>query len=250
MVIAWMIALAPAVRQNLSLSAKHALRASAMTKPGPTDQTFVVLLGGALAVTPRLRADVAGARVVAADGGMRHAAGLGVTPEIWVGDFDSTPPELIAAWPSIERQPWPAAKNETDGALAVSVAAERGARRIVLAGALGGERSDHALMHLIHAVSLEEEGYAVKLTSGEEEAWPLLPGSREIDLPQGSLFSVLGLSPLSGLFIDNVRYPLNDFSLPFGSSRTISNVAEGPIHLSLASGRAILIARPYDLSGA
>ncbi|UDF31485.1 UNVERIFIED_ORG: thiamine diphosphokinase [Roseateles sp. XES5] len=221
-----------------------------MTKPARTDQTFVVLLGGVLSATPRLRADVAGARVVAADGGMRHAAGLGLTPELWVGDFDSTPADLVAAWPDIERQPYPVAKNETDGAIAVSVAIERGARNILLAGALGGERSDHALMHLLHAVSLEEEGFAIKLTSGEEEAWPLLPGVREIDLPKDSLFSVLGLTPLSGLFIENVRYPLADFSLPFGSSRTISNVAEGPIRLSLASGRAILIARPFDLSGA
>ena len=221
-----------------------------MTKPAPTDQTFVVLLGGALEATPRLAADVAGARIVAADGGMRHAAALGVSPEIWVGDFDSTPPALLADWPHVERQPYPVAKNETDGAIAVSVATERGARKIVLAGALGGERSDHALMHLLHAVSLEEQGFAIKLTSGEEEAWPLLPGTREIDLPKGSLFSVLGLTPLAGLFIENVRYPLSDFSLPFGASRTISNVAEGPIRLSLASGRAVLIARPYDLSGA
>ncbi len=221
-----------------------------MIMPVSTDPKFVVLLGGALAVTPRLRADVAGARVIAADGGMRHAQSLSVTPELWVGDFDSTPPELVAAWPQVERQPYPAAKNETDGALAVAVAAERGARTILLAGALGGERSDHALMHLLHAVFLEEQGFAIKLTSGEEEAWPLLPGSRDIDLPKGSLFSILGLAPLSGLTIDNVRYPLKDFSLPFGSSRTISNVAEGPIRLSLATGRAILIARPYDLSGA
>jgi thiamine pyrophosphokinase len=221
-----------------------------MTRPAPTDQTFVVLLGGALEATPRLAADVAGARIVAADGGMRHAATLGLSPEIWVGDFDSTPPALLAAWPAVERQPYPAAKNETDGAIAVSVATERGAKKIVLAGALGGERSDHALMHILHAVSLEEQGFSVKLTSGEEEAWPLLPGTREIDLPRGSLFSVLGLSPLSGLFIGNVRYPLTDFSLPFGASRTISNVAEGVIRLSLASGRAVLIARPYDLSGA
>lgn len=220
-----------------------------MTMPDQTEK-FVVLLGGALTATPRLAADVAGARFIAADGGMRHAASLGVAPDVWVGDFDSTPPALLAAWPHVERQPYPTAKNETDGAIAVSAAVERGAKSIVLAGALGGERSDHALMHLLHAVSLAEEGFAIKLTSGEEEAWPLLPGTREIDLPKDSLFSVLGLSPLAGLFLSNVRYPLNDFSLPFGSSRTISNVAEGPIHLSLASGRAVLIARPYDLSGA
>ena len=220
-----------------------------MTMPDQTEK-FVVLLGGALTATPRLAADIAGARFIAADGGMRHAASLGVTPDVWVGDFDSTPPALLAAWPDVERQPYPTAKNETDGAIAVSAAAERGAKSIVLAGALGGERSDHALMHLLHAVSLAEEGFAIKLTSGEEEAWPLLPGTREIDLPKDSLFSVLGLSPLSGLFLGNVCYPLTDFSLPFGSSRTISNVAEGPIRLSLASGRAVLIARPYDLSGA
>ncbi|MBB5043483.1 thiamine pyrophosphokinase [Shinella fusca] len=220
-----------------------------MTMPDQTEK-FVVLLGGALTATPRLAADVAGARFIAADGGMRHAASLGVTPDVWVGDFDSTPPALLAAWPHVERQPYPTAKNETDGAIAVSAAAERGAKSIVLAGALGGERSDHALMHLLQAVSLAEEGFAIKLTSGEEEAWPLLPGTREIDLPKDSLFSVLGLSPLAGLFLSNVRYPLTDFSLPFGSSRTISNVAEGPIRLSLASGRAVLIARPYDLSGA
>jgi thiamine pyrophosphokinase len=220
-----------------------------MTMPDQTEK-FVVLLGGALTATPRLAADIAGARFIAADGGMRHAASLGVTPDVWVGDFDSTPPALLAAWPHVERQPYPTAKNETDGAIAVSAAAERGAKSIVLAGALGGERSDHALMHLLHAVSLAEEGFAIKLTSGEEEAWPLLPGTREIDLPKDSLFSVLGLSPLAGLFLSNVRYPLTDFSLPFGSSRTISNVAEGPIRLSLASGRAVLIARPYDLSGA
>lgn len=220
-----------------------------MTMPDQTEK-FVVLLGGALTATPRLAADIAGARFIAADGGMRHAASLGVAPDVWVGDFDSTPPALLAAWPHVERQPYPTAKNETDGAIAVSAAVERGAKSIVLAGALGGERSDHALMHLLHAVSLAEEGFAIKLTSGEEEAWPLLPGTREIDLPKDSLFSVLGLSPLSGLFLGNVRYPLTDFSLPFGSSRTISNVAEGPIPLSLASGRAVLIARPYDLSGA
>lgn len=221
-----------------------------MTMPAPTDETFVVLLGGALSATPRVAADIAGARIVAADGGMRHAESLGVRPELWVGDFDSTPADLVAAWPDIERQPYPVAKNETDGAIAVSTAIERGARRILMAGALGGERSDHAMMHLLHAVSLAEAGLAIKLTSGEEEAWPLLPGAREIDLPKGSLFSILGLSPLAGLFIENVRYPLSGFSLPFGSSRTISNVAKGVIRLSLASGRAILIARPYDLSGA
>jgi len=71
-----------------------------------------------------------------------------------------------------------------------------------------------------------------------------------VDLPPGSLFSVVGLSPLTGLSIDNARYPLQSFSLPLGSTRTISNIAEGAITLSLDSGDAMLLARPFDLTGA
>ena len=213
-------------------------------------QAFVILMGGPLTPTGRLAAQLSGARVIAADGGMRHASALGLTPELWVGDFDSTPQSLIDAWPEVAREPYPAAKNETDGEIAVATALERGAKKLVLAGALGGERSDHAFMHLLYAARLAEDGIEVLLTSGEEEAYPLLPGSVEIGLPKGSLFSILGLDTLTGLSITGARYPLTDFHLPFGSSRTVSNVAEGTVRFTLSSGRALILARPQDFSGA
>ncbi|PDS79536.1 thiamine diphosphokinase [Rhizobium sp. L43] len=211
--------------------------------------TFTILLGGELSLTERLRHAVGNSRFIAADGGMRHALALDITPELWVGDFDSTPDDLEGAFPDVPKQPYPAAKAATDGEIAVSEAIARGGRRLILAGALGGERSDHALQHLLSAVSLAERGFDVLLTSGKEEAVPLLAGTIELDLPQGSLFSVLGFSELTGLSIENARYPLADFHLPFGASRTISNVAEGKVCFSLISGRAIVLARPYDLSG-
>ncbi|MGO4437348.1 thiamine diphosphokinase [Rhizobium sp. RAF56] len=214
-----------------------------------SEPTFTILLGGELRLTERLRQRVVGSRFIAADGGMRHAAALGVVPELWVGDFDSTPADLERAFAEVPKQPYPAAKAVTDGEIAVSEAIERGARGLILAGALGGERSDHALQHLLFGVTLAEQGFDVLLTSGDEEAVPLLAGTIDLALPAESLFSVLGLSELKGLFIENARYPLRDFHLPFGSSRTISNVAEGPLRLSLGSGRAVVLARPYDLSG-
>ncbi|MEB2847561.1 thiamine diphosphokinase [Rhizobiales bacterium RZME27] len=215
-----------------------------------TSTTFTILLGGPLNVTDRVREMLAGSRIIAADSGMRHAQALGLEPELWVGDFDSSDEALLARWPQVERQPFPPAKNETDGEIATSEAIARGATRLIFAGALAGERSDHALQHLLSAVSLAERGLDVFLTSGDEEAAPLLPGTRVLDLPKGSLFSVLGFSDLEGLDLRNVRYPLNDFSLPFGSSRTVSNVAEGQVEFSLKAGRAIVLARPYDLTGA
>ena len=211
---------------------------------------FTILLGGNITVTDRLQKAVAGTRAIAADSGMRHAAPLGLTPELWVGDFDSSDADLMSQWQNVPQQPFPAAKGVTDGEIAVSEALSRGANRLVLVGALAGERSDHALFHLLYAVSLAERGFDVILTSGTEEAYPLLAGDLSIDLPAGSLFSIAGFTALEGLDIDNARYPLQDFALAFGSSRTISNVAEGALRLRLESGKAIVLARPYDLTGA
>ncbi len=216
-----------------------------------TPSTFTILLGGELTLTDRLRHALKGSRFIAADGGMRHAAALGIEPELWVGDFDSTPASLSQEWPQVERQAFPSAKNETDGEIATAEAIARGAQRLILAGALGGERSDHALQHILLGLRLAEQDVDILLTSGREEGVPLLAQSeRLLDLPHGSLFSVIGLSDLEGLTITHARYPLEHFSLPFGSSRTISNIAEGPVRFSLKQGRAVILARPYDLTGA
>lgn len=210
---------------------------------------FTLLLAGDLAITDRLAAQVAGTRVIAADGGMRHAAALGLTPELWVGDFDSAPDTLLDQWQGIQRQPYPRAKNATDGEIAVDTALARGATSLVIAGALGGERTDHAVMHLLLALSLTERGIPTLLTTGEEEAQALLGGTLQIDLPKGALFSILPFSALYGLTIDGARYPLDHAEIDAGSSRTVSNVAEGPVTITLQSGRAMVIARPADMSG-
>ena len=210
---------------------------------------FVILLGGPLTVGPRLLGQVAGARAIAADGGIRHSEALGLVPEIWVGDFDSSDDALAQRYAGVPRLEYPAEKSLTDGELALQMALERGASRIVMAGALGGERADHAWAHVVQALALALEGRQVFLTSGDEEGYPLLPGRLTLDLPKASLFSVLGLDRLEGLTIQNVRYPLEGFELPFGSSRTISNVAEGEVTFDLRAGRALVLARPHDFSG-
>ena len=210
---------------------------------------FVILLGGPLTIYPRLLGQVEGARAIAADGGIRHAEALGLTPEIWVGDFDSTDGDLELQYAEIPRLEYPAEKALTDGELALQMALEGGASDIVMVGALGGERADHAWAHVVQALALAMEGRQVFLTSGAEEGYPLLPGSITLDLPKASMFSVLGLDRLEGLTIQNARYPLDGYALPFGSSRTISNVAEGEVTFDLRAGRALVLARPHDFSG-
>jgi thiamine pyrophosphokinase len=69
---------------------------------------FAILLGGSLTITSRLREQIAGARAIAADSGMAHAAALGVMPELWIGDFDSAGPELELRYHSVPREVYPA----------------------------------------------------------------------------------------------------------------------------------------------
>ena len=175
---------------------------------------FLILLGGELTVTPRLKRQISGARVIAADSGMRHAAALGVEPELWVGDFDSSDAALQTRHKDVPRLSFPADKALTDGDLAIDEALKRGATRLILAGALGGPRSDHAAHHQMKMLALAEAGVDVFLTSGNEEAWPLLPGKRELDFAPGAVFSIIALEPLGGLTVSGVNWELPDAEVP------------------------------------
>lgn len=204
---------------------------------------FTLLLGGDLTRTPALDAQIAGTRVIAADSGMRHAAVLGVTPELWVGDFDSVPQAMIAANAQVPRRVYPSDKDMTDGELAIAAAIEAGAGTLILAGAFGGERPDHMFLHLTQALQLCARGIDVRLTSGAQEGLPLANGRRHaFDYPQGMVFSILAFSELSGLTVEGAKWPLDAVEVAFGSSLTLSNAVAGDLAVTLERGRALLVA--------
>lgn len=203
---------------------------------------FAILLGGELARTPELDAEIAGARVIAADSGMRHAAVLGVEPELWLGDFDSVSESLSSAYPTMPRTVFPSEKDETDGELAVKAALERGATSLVLVGAFGGERQDHVLLHLTQAIHHSEQGVPTVLTSGRQVGRPLPCSTRcRFDYPDGTLFSIIPFSDLKGLTVEGARWPLAAVDVPFASSLTMSNVVQGDLTINLGEGRALLL---------
>lgn len=210
---------------------------------------FTLLLGGDLTVTPRVIAQVVNTRIIAADSGMRHARDLTLTPELWVGDFDSTTALLERAYPDVPREQFPAEKDKTDGELAAAIALREGATSLVMAGAFGGARADHAFLHMALAVRLAEQGIKVILTSGAQEGLPLSPGRRTFDFADQTLFSIVGLSELSGLTVAGAKWPLDNVEVPLGSSLTISNAVKGQLEVELGSGRAVLIAHPFPIEG-
>ena len=130
---------------------------------------FAILLGGNLTVTARLRKQLSGARVIAADRGMIHAGALKLAPELWVGDFDSAGSELAIQYAHVPRQVHPPEKAATDGGLAIAVALQRGATELVLVGGFGGQ-ADHTLGHLGQILHLARAGLSSFISSGDEEA--------------------------------------------------------------------------------
>lgn len=214
-----------------------------------SSKRFVILLAGDLSVDDRINALCHSARVIAADSGISHAKALGVTPELWVGDFDSSPPELVEHYNHVEKLTFERQKDETDGSLAIKAALERGADEIVLLGPTGGTRFDHSLGILFEMLAWHEQGVQVFASTGDEEYWPIVDERVELELPKGCLFSILGLTPLRGLTIEGAKYPLQNIDVEFGSTHTLSNVVERNLNINITSGRAIIIARPKDFSG-
>ena len=90
------------------------------------------------------------ALVVAADGGARHAAALGLRVDRWVGDGDSIEPGDLAALAAagVEIQLAAADKDESDAELAILAAVQAGVGAVTILGALGGLRIDHALANV------------------------------------------------------------------------------------------------------
>lgn len=205
-------------------------------------KSYTILLNGDLCVTKRLINQMKDSAVIAADGAMRYARPLGIVPELWVGDFDSADPDLMNQYVDVERRRFPVAKDKTDGELAVDFALQKGARNLVLCGALGGKRTDHALFHLTYAVALKEQGIDVLLTNGGEEGYAIIPGHYTFDLPEKTVFSIIGLTDLGALSIEGAKWPLDNKDVPFGSSLTVSNEVSGQLRLSLCQGKAILLA--------
>lgn len=199
---------------------------------------FALLLGGPLLITPGLRERLGGYRLLAADSGARHALALGLLPELWLGDMDSSPPWLKEALPA-PKELLPKDKDLTDGEALIQRALALGAEEVLLLGGIGG-RLDHTLAHLGLAFALAQRGVKVALTDGLTWAWPLLPGRHRLPLARGQPFSLLPY-PEATLALRGARWDLPP--TPLGATTlTLENEALGEVEVEVLGGRALIYA--------
>lgn len=185
--------------------------------------------------------------LIAADGGARHCAALGILPVALIGDLDSIPPELLAEYEkagvTIERHP--PRKDETDLELAVRRAVEDGATEILLLGALGG-RLDQTLANLLLPA---RQGWPVPilLADGRQLA-RVLRGDESVTLTgaPGDTVSVVPMSAeVMGISYTGLEYPLVNATLHLGSTQGVSNRLAGESATIRIAGGILLVVQEF-----
>ena len=173
--------------------------------------------------------------IIAADGGGRLAAALGVKPAVLVADFDSSAPPDTGGDTEIVRLP--TEKDWTDTQAAAMLALDRGYRDFLLLGCTGG-RLDHTLANIAVLLYLLRRG-ADALMADERNFLRLYgPGRSRVERRAGyklSLFPYGG--EVEGITVKNVRYPLEKARLTPDNSLGVSNeFLENPAEISFDKG--------------
>ncbi|MDO5398684.1 MAG: thiamine diphosphokinase [bacterium] len=155
--------------------------------------------------------------IICADGGINHAVKMDIKPDILIGDFDSSNPELV--FEDVGRIEYPARKDFTDGELCVKYAAEHGYDEVLLL-AMTGTRADHTLNNML-MLSQCEHG----MSAEEYNEIYYLKNKIIIENKEGMTLSIIPVKGnLTGITTKGLEYPLNNEALYFGESRGNSNV--------------------------
>ncbi|GGE16759.1 thiamine pyrophosphokinase [Marinithermofilum abyssi] len=185
-------------------------------------------------------------RVIGVDGGARSLVMHGCLPDVAVGDFDTVGPSLLEELErkGVQVDKLPTAKDVTDTHYALEKALAEEPTEILLLGALGGARFDHALANVFLLEKASASGIPVKIRNTRNRMI-LLQGTEEVTLEREGYryISLLALSDtVKGVTLKGFLYPLEDAVLLRDTPLGISNeLVEGKGHIQIKEGKLLVI---------
>lgn len=177
--------------------------------------------------------------IICADGGLEIVQDLGITPDLWVGDMDSS---KLRNFSNIEKLVYPCDKDLTDSHIAVNEALKRGYKEIVLTGATGG-RLDHEYANLCLLKYILKSGGFGKIVNKNNS---IIMTDKKIEIePMGmkyiSFFPFGG--EVRGFTVKDVKYELKNHLLVDYDTYTTSNefISGKTAKIYFESGYVIII---------
>ena len=200
------------------------------------EKTCYVIGAGAITSLP-VEKD---AFVLCADGGLAAAARSAVTPDLIVGDFDSL--GLVPKGENVIVHP--VEKDETDSFLALRLGLERGYRRFLFYGCLGG-RLDLTLANIQQLQYLAEHD-AQGILIGEKETLTVIKNAAlRFHADRKGDISVFSLSDKSeGVTIKGLHYEAENVTLTNSFPLGVSNSFVGKeASVSVENGVLLVVTR-------
>ena len=179
------------------------------------------------------------------DSGIDSCQRSNVIPKRLIGDGDSASSQGWA-WGKglgIPVEVYPPEKNLTDLQLALQTVGEVYGQAVVIVTGVWGGRFDHAFSNVYSLKGCEDFGIRGCCAADEGEVLLLLKGKDSVRIETDRCPEIISLLPLSpkcsGVFIDGVRWPLQDVelhdSLPYAISNR-PNQFEKEINVAIENG--------------
>ena len=172
------------------------------------------------------------------DCGLKHREGLGVNPDLIIGDFDSHErPEDLSNVIVL-----PVVKDDTDTIFAVKEGIRRGYEDFLLIGATGG-RQDHNLGNIYSLLMLKNAGKTAKIIDDYSEISIVSSGEVCRVKNMWRFFSLLNISGTAkGISITGAKYELYGAEIFPEYQYGISNEVSGSeAVISLTEGNLLLV---------
>jgi thiamine pyrophosphokinase len=179
--------------------------------------------------------------IIGVDGGIKHIEKLNLSPDLILGDFDSSTLSEALKYEDAIIKKYKKDKDYTDGEIAINYVIGEKYKDVLIFGALGN-RIDHTLSNINMLEKLNNSEVAGTIIEKNNEISYL---DKIIELKSNGFkyFSIVSITnKISGLSIENAKYELKNETIIRTESKGISNeFLNKNVLITLDEGKALVI---------
>ena len=182
--------------------------------------------------------------IICADGAAHHLKNMDISPDVWIGDFDSckmSESEFSAFSKDAQVVRLNPVKDFTDTESACDYAINQGYKSIAIFGALGS-RFDHTMANVFLLFKLEIAGVDAKIINEKN----IIYLAKDENLISPGDFENVSLIPvckkIEGVTITGMYYNVENIDIMRGSSLGVSNRLVSTVgKISIKKGKALIL---------